>query len=168
VRPSLATWLLVLAVGSAGAQTIPSDADWQESEAPPPPAMKLEGLVPIDMGNTAELRWGVDPDSIAVGKDGIVRYVVVGQSASGSVNGYYEGVRCKTAEVRVYARHAREGEWVPAQGSWMPLHGSSVARHSLAIAREGACIGHAPNGSRSQIARDLAESADYRFRNEVR
>lgn len=160
--------LLAMACTCAAAQVIPSTADWQEADAPPPPQLKLQGLVPLDMGRSSELRWGVDPSSIRIGPDRVVRYVVVGQGEAGAVNAYYEGLRCDTAEVRVYARHARDGEWVPATQGWKPLQDNSSTRHSLVVARTGACIGQAPNRSPDQIARDLAQAPKYRFLNEAR
>jgi hypothetical protein len=163
------SWLaaLVLASTCAAAQVIPSN-EFQEGDAPPPPVLKVQGLIPLDMGPGTELRWGVDPASIRIGPDRVVRYVVVGQSAAGAVNGFYEGVRCDSAEVRVYARHARDGDWVPVTSGWAPLQGSSATRHSLVFARTGGCIGQAANRSADQIARDLAQSSNYRFRNEAR
>lgn len=165
---SLAIALLVVACSSAIAQVIPSNADWQEGDAPPPPALKTQGLVPLDMGPGTELRWGVDASSIRIGADRVIRYVVVGQGEGGAVNAFYEGLRCDTAEVRVYARHARDGDWVPASAGWVPLQGSSATRHSLVFARSGGCLGQAANRSPDQIARDLGQSANYKFRNEVR
>jgi len=167
VRRSLSLCALVLAWTCAGAQVIPSN-EFEEADTPAPPPLKLQGLVPIDMGAGTDLRWGVDPASIRIGPDRVVRYVVVGQGQGGAVNGYYEGLRCDTAQVRVYARHARDGDWVPAKAEWMPLQDNPAARHSLVLARNGACLGQAPNRSSDQIARDLAQSSNYRFRNEVR
>lgn len=168
VLRSTAGWLLATACSCAAAQVIPSAADWQEVDAPAPPALRLQGLVPLDMGRSSDLRWGVDPASIRIGNDRVVRYVVVGQGEAGAVNAYYEGLRCDTAEVRVYARHARDGEWTPVAQGWKPLHGGSSTRHSLVMARTGACIGQAPNRSPDQIARDLAQAPTYRFLNEAR
>ncbi len=88
------------------------DPDWKEAAAPPPPALNTSGLLPVDMRGSV-LRWGVDPASISVGTDGVVRYVVVAQSDSGTVNAIYEGLRCNTAESTVYARHSG-GQWAPA------------------------------------------------------
>ena len=158
---------LVVASTCAAAQVIPSK-EFQEGDAPPPPPLKVQGLIPLDMGTGTELHWGVDPASIRIGADRVIRYVVVGQSAGGAVNGFYEGLRCDSAEVRVYARHARDGEWVPSNSGWASLRDSSAARHSLVFARTGGCLGQAPNRSPDQIARDLAQSSNYRFRNEAR
>ncbi|GAC1536751.1 MAG: hypothetical protein NVS2B4_17020 [Ramlibacter sp.] len=168
MRREAAALLMALACTVAGAQQIPSAADWQEADTPPPPPLNTQRLVSLDMGTGTELRWGVDPASIRIGPDRVIRYVVVGQSQGGAVNAYYEGLRCDSAQVRVYARHARDGDWVAANAGWIPLQGTSATHHSLRFARDGACMGQGPNRSAQQIVRDLAQSADLRFRNETR
>ena len=163
MRRSGLAWALALASAAALAQVPPEDPDWREAEAPPPPALKLEGLIPLEMPRST-LRFGVDPASISVGSDGVVRYVVVAASAAGAVNGLYEGLRCNSAEVKVYARHSGSGGWTLAKDStWRPLHGAPNSSHSLQIARTGACLGRGPNHSASQIVRDLRAPVDRRF-----
>ena len=144
------------------------DPDWREADAPPPPPLRTEGLIAIEMPGS-QLRFGVDPDSISVGNDGIVHYVVVATSSSGAVNGMYEGVRCSTGEMRLYARHTPGAGWVPTkEADWKPLHAQGLSRHSLNIARNGACIGQGPNQSASQVVRDLRSGPENRFRPEAR
>ena len=168
VRRAGAALLISLACSlSAQAQLVDADPDWKEAEAPPPPALRTQGLVPLDMGSSV-LRWGVDPASISIAKDGVVRYVVVAEG-QGAVNALYEGLRCSTGEVKLYARYAGD-KWAPAAGAdWKPLENRNAAvRHSLAIARNGACIGHGTNRSPAEIARDLGRGTDSRFRPEYR
>jgi len=154
---------LVLAASVALAQLTPVDPDWREAEAPPPPALKLDGLIPLEMPRSA-LRFGVDPASVSLGSDGIVRYVVVATSATGAVNALYEGLRCNSAEFKVYARYSAGSGWTVAKDSpWRPLHNAQNSSHSLVIARTGACIGHGPNRSATQIVRDLRAPVDTRF-----
>lgn len=125
-------------------------------------------MVALEMPGS-QLRFGVDPASIQIGKDGVVNYVVVASSSSGAVNGMYEGVRCATGEMKLYARNLPGSGWVPAkEAEWRPLHSQGMSRHSLLIARNGACVGQAPNQSPSQIARDLQGNPEYRFRPEIR
>ena len=164
LRSFVALAVLAGAAWSACAQVPPSEnPDWKELEAPPPPALRTSGLVPLDVPGST-LRFGVDPASVAVGKDRVVRYVVVATSASGAVNGIYEGVRCNTGEVRVFARHNPDSGWVQAEGTqWQPLQSTPNSRYSLQIARTGACLGQAPNDSASQIVRDLRSGVDHRF-----
>lgn len=158
---------LLLCGAFAHAQLVDRDPDWKEAAPPPPPAVQTTRLLPIEMRGSV-LRWGVDPASISLGPDGVVRYVVVAQSDSGTVNALHEGLRCRTAESTVYARHSG-GRWVPVvDREWKPVHGDGTRLHTLVIARNGACLGHAPNRSAEQIARDLAAPADTRFRPELR
>ena len=165
MRREIAAALLLLAAPLAFAQfgTF-TDPDWKETEVPPPPPLNTGKLIDIDVPRTA-LRFGVDPKSVALGADSVVRYVVVATSATGAVNAMYEGIRCNTAEVKVYARFNADSGWkAVGNPEWKPLHEAMGARHSLQIARTGACVGQAPNGSAPQIVRDLSASVDRRFR----
>ncbi len=154
---------LLLAASMAQAQLVPADPDWREVEAPPPPALILDGQVPLDLPRTA-LRFGVVPASVSIGSDGIVRYIVVATSSSGVVNAMYEGIRCGTGEFKVYARHNPGSGWVIARDAqWLPLQQAPLPRHALTIARTGACIGHGTNQTASRIVRDLRSPVDTRF-----
>lgn len=148
---------------AASAQLVPADPDWKEQDAPRPPPLRTTGLIPVDVPGTS-LHFGVDPASVTIAADGIVRYVVVAQSNSGAVNGMYEGVRCSTGEVRVYARHNPSSGWVPADNSlWQPLERTPNSRYSLVVARSGVCLGQAPNRDVPTILRDMRTGADRRF-----
>lgn len=160
-----AAGLVLAAVASFAQMTTPLDPDWREIEVPPPPPLRTERLIPLELPGMA-LQFGVDPASISVGEDGIVRYVVVARSPSGVINANYEGIHCQMANVKVYARHNADSGWVRTRDpQWVPIHTTPNSRHSLLIARGGACMGHGPNVSPSRIARDLASPADARFRN---
>jgi hypothetical protein len=146
--------------GTMGKPT--TDPEWSESEAPPPPpALRTEGLVPVEVGSAA-LRFGVDPASVTVGKDRIVRYVIVATSPSGTVNAIYEGIRCDRDEYRVYARHTGQG-WHPVDTPWKSVKDGLEANHVRAVARAGACMGDAPSGTAKEIVRNLQARPDRRF-----
>jgi hypothetical protein len=168
LKQSLAA-VLALASAAAFAQlSAPRDPDWREADAPAPPQLRTSGLIELDI-RTGDLRFGIDPASIAVGVDGIVRYVVVARGPGGVVNGIYEGVHCKTAQAKVYARHNPDSGWVPVtDAKWKPVHDAPHSRYSLHIARGGVCQGHAPNRNAAQIVRDLKASPDARFATETR
>jgi hypothetical protein len=160
-------WALALGFVAlaAQAQLSAADPDWKEVEAPPPAPLRLDRLIRIEIPEST-LRFGVDPASVALTSDGIVRYVVVATSSSGAVNAFYEGIRCSTAETRLYARHNPDSGWVPVKDSlWRSLYETRPSRYSLVIARTGACNGNAPNQSAAQIVRDLGRSVDWRFWN---
>lgn len=156
--------VLALACASAGGQTLLDNPDWREAEAPPPPALKVEGLIPLEIPGSG-LRYGVDPASVSVASDRVVRYVVVASSATGAVNAMYEGIRCGTGEFKVYARHSPGSGWTAVKDSpWRSLHEQPASRHSLLIARTGACIGHGTNRTAADVVKDLRAPVDTRFR----
>jgi len=161
MQRSFVALALAAACLGASAQTV-SDSEWKEMDTPPPPALRTQGLIPVDVSGTS-LRFGVDPASVTVRSDGVVRYVIVASSSSGAVNAMYEGIRCDKAVVKVYARHNPDSGWVPAQSDWQPLQRSAATRHSLAVATGGACFGDTPNGSAAQVVQDLRAPIDRRF-----
>ena len=160
-RRFLALAVLAGASWAACAQLV-VDPDWKEQEAPPPPPLRTTGLIPLEVPGSS-LRFGIDPASVAIGKDRVVRYVVVATSSTGAVNGIYEGISCDKAAVRIFARHNPDSGWVEAKNQWQPLHETRNSRYSLQVARTGACLGDAPNDSAAQIVRDLRSGVDRRF-----
>jgi hypothetical protein len=137
--------------GTMGKPT--SDPEWNEVEVPPPPALRTDGLVAIDVGSSS-LKFGVDPASVAVGKDRVVRYVIVATSSSGAVNAMYEGILCDRDEYRVYARHTGQA-WHVAQSEWKSVKDGVEAVHVRAVARAG--------GTADQIVANLRSPQDRKF-----
>jgi hypothetical protein len=155
MRPKLIVLAWALGACATHAQIVAPDPDWRETQAPPPPALKLDGLIPLDIPESS-LRFGVAPESIAIGGDGIVRYVVVAKSNTGAVNAMYEGINCRTGEYKVYARHNPDSGWTSSADSpWKPLRDRPLSRHSLLMAQSGACMGHGPSHSAARIIQDL-------------
>jgi CNP1-like family len=141
----LASALLLVASCMASAQFVADDPDWKESEVPPPPVFDLKRLVQVEVFARSELKWGVDPNTIVISKDGIVRYIVVAQSPSGVVNAMYEGIRCNKGEFRTYARHNADSGWVMLSGSeWKAIRSAVSTGHLSALARQGLCDDSAP------------------------
>lgn len=174
-RAVAAALLAACAVCAAWGQTTPDflpgtmgkpnvEPQWNEaeSEVPPPPALRMSGLVAIDVDSASALRFAVDPQSVSIGKDGVVRYVFVATSSSGAVNAAYEGLRCDRGEYRVYARSSGQG-WRSVDTEWKSLFEGFEARHVRAIAKAGACAGHTPNRSAQQIVQDLRTPFDRKF-----
>ncbi len=148
---------------AAHAQFSDLDPDWKESQASAPPAFSADGLIDIEVARFANLRFGIDPKTVSLTPDGVVRYVVVANSSSGARNALYEGIRCATGEVKVYARHTGQ-EWsLTANPQWRSLQDPQPSRHSLSLARNGLCLGTSPNGSVQQMVRDLRAPVDTRF-----
>jgi hypothetical protein len=133
---------LAFATGLVLAQSAADADDFKEIEAPAPPTYHKEGLIAIDMPSSTSLKYGVDPGTLSVGSDGVVRYVMVAYNPSGSVNALYEGLRCETGEVKTYARSSELGHWtLVLQPKWRQVDMSSSTRHTLALAKQGVCEG---------------------------
>ena len=132
---------------STSAQLV-ADPDWKEIEVPPPPAFATNRLIPIEMPKYVSLRLGVDPQTIAITPDGIVRYVAVATNAAGSTTAMYEGIRCSSGEVKTYARFTSNGQWSPVQDpEWRRLNDNLPSKHAMVLARLGVCEGRAASGN---------------------
>jgi len=142
----LKQWLAaaILMGASAGwAQTFVEPADWVEEDAPPAPAFAKDQLIPVDMPPHVSVKVGLDPNTLSIGGDGVVRYVVVMTNSTGTTNASYEGIRCATDEVKTYARFSANGEWRPVTTPrWQGINDNLPSKHALAIARQGGCEGH--------------------------
>jgi hypothetical protein len=162
MRREFALAALFCAAATSWAQLADPDPDWKENEFPPPPQLRVDGLAQFEVAGGSELRYGIDPQSIGIGADRVVRYVVVARSRSGATNAIYEGLRCDRAEYRVYARNFGQG-WREAETEWKSLFDGQEARHVRALAQAGVCRGRVPNVSAEQIVRDLGMSTERKF-----
>lgn len=145
--------LFCLTATVANAQIF-GQTDWKETEVPPPPTFDVKRLLPVEMPPYMSLKFGVDPATLVVTGDGVVRYVVVATGPSGASNAFYEGVRCATDEVKTYARF-NSGAWQPVdEPEWKRIEtmNSSYVR---ALSSQGLCRGRAPRFSTRDMVREL-------------
>ena len=107
------------------------------------------------------MRFGIDPQTLSVSVDGVVRYVVVASSLQGANTALFEGIRCNSDEFRTYARRNKdEASWSDVKESqWVPLYGTAQAAHARAIAQAGVCTGRAANTPINRMVRDLRQAA---------
>jgi len=151
-------WLLraglVLTASLAGCGQSPR-SDWErqqegklpvEETAPLPPYPRGADLVEFYVAATSEFRFFVDAASLSIGADGVVRYVLVARSGAGAENVSFEGMRCNTGEVRVYAV-GQQGRWGGKPGDWRAIQPRSVQRWHNALYREYFCPQKAPIAS---------------------
>lgn len=125
---------------------------WEEIEAQIPAFPKAENLASFFVSAASDNKFMIDRESIAVGADGVVRYTLVVTSLSGAQNVSYEGLRCSSAERRLYAFGRSDKTWSKARGNqWARIQESTLNRHHAAISNEYFC----PGGS---IVRDADEA----------
>ncbi|WP_239142781.1 CNP1-like family protein [Variovorax sp. WS11] len=129
--------------------------EWKEAEVPPPPAFSESRLIQIEMPPYSTLKFGVDPATLSVTGDGVVRYVVVASSKTGGggTNAFYEGIRCASEEVRQYARYS-QGAWqVVKTAEWKRI--DDRTRYARELSRQGVCRDHAPRASVREMLQQM-------------
>ena len=159
LKNSVRLGLAALAVGASSiaiAQVFVEDPDWKEVDVPTAPSFDKDRLIPVNMPPYVTLRFGVDPATLTITSDGVIRYVMVAQNSignrnnnngnsgtsNGAVSAMYEGIRCASGEFKTYARFNASGQWAPLNNpQWRPLNDNNTSRHALALARQGACDG---------------------------
>lgn len=129
-----------------------------ENELALPAYPKQRDLVEFSAGPTRDFRYFVDSSSISVGSDGIVRYTLVARSPAGVENVSYEGMRCTTNELRVYAL-GWERSWRVIRGAWRPVEPRSMQAWHRVLYREYFCPYNEPVVSRQQAIQVLRGGA---------
>lgn len=115
------------------------DGPWVEVEAAIPPLPLEKDLVEIDMGPMTNNRYYVDESSVTVAGDNVIRYAMVVVSASGARNVSFEGLRCETAERRLYALGRNDGSWSKTRtGGWKKVEGGAN-RYQAVLYRDYFC-----------------------------
>ena len=129
------------------------ERDWREAEFKLPAYLKADALIEFSVSAASRFRFFVDPLSLSVGADGVVRYTLLARSPTGAETVSYEGIRCKSGSYRVYAFGYR-GAWSQARSEWKPIEPKSVQRWHQALQREYFC----PFNAQVQTA---AEAVEY-------
>jgi hypothetical protein len=165
-RAAVCAAALVIAYGVAWAQQYQEPEPWKEAEVALPARFSTDKLLIVDIEDRSSFEYGIDPDTLSVGTDGVVRYVFVARSRSGAVNVLYEGVRCNAAEVKVYGRWDPDSaKWrTSSTDEWLAMDARGSTRRALKLAQTGLCDGRAPNGSPRQILDTLRNGFLYRLR----
>jgi hypothetical protein len=116
------------------------DKPFEEQQASLPAYPVAESLIRIDVGPATAFEFFVDPASVSVGKDGVIRYTLVARSSSGAMNVSYEGIRCASGERKLYAFGRADKTWAPARRSdWARISSAQVNRQHATLADEFFC-----------------------------
>lgn len=132
---------------------------WQEIEVPLPTRPRSGSLVEFYVSATTRNRFFIDDQSIEIGADGVVRYILVIRS-TGADSTRFEGVRCQGAMRRVYAFARADGSWSPARNStWQSVaRGQTINRDGWVLAGELLCRGNGPRTPKESIVQALRDS----------
>ncbi len=130
---------------------------WEEMQTKLPPYPKPETLLKLDVGGSAN-NFFVDGASLTVGDDGVVRYALMVKTTGGATNVSFEGIRCDTRELRVYAFGRPNGEWSRARNTgWRYIEFRDVNNYHLTLFREHFCPTRNTIATVPQIIRTLKQ-----------
>jgi hypothetical protein len=117
-----------------------TEKPWQEI-ATQLPAFPIEkNLIPFYVSPTTTLKFAIDSNSLTIGSDGVIRYVLVSRSASGAENISYEGIRCGSFEVKLYAVGHKDGTWARSRrDKWEPIVEQTANRQHAALRHDYFC-----------------------------
>jgi len=112
----LVAQLLSMSAYAGGFNLFESDFEeekkpWDELQAQLPAYPDLAQALAFEVPSARPTQFFIDPKSIAIGADGVVRYSLIAQSSSGSLSVSFEGIRCETHEKKLYAFGRKVGDW---------------------------------------------------------
>ena len=140
----LCIWSLLLPIQSAYAD-FEEDYEakqWQEIVVQLPPAPNKEAFLPFYVSAASGNDFFVDGSSLSVGEDGVIRFVLVVQTAGGAQNISYEGMRCLTRERRIYASGRLDGSWSKSRNNeWTRIRDAVANRQYAALFLDYFCPG---------------------------
>lgn len=136
---------------------------WAESAVNLPAPPKKDNLLSFYVSPTATIDFSVDAKSLSVDKDGVVRYTLVATSRTGATNVSYEGIRCQSAEKKLYAFGQSDGNWSRARrDTWDVIRESGANRQHATLALEYFCDGGGVAGKAETIVERLRRKKPLR------
>jgi hypothetical protein len=143
----LALFVCIMGLGSSAIAGLglrdnddPDAPKWTEDEAVLPAFPQEGNLREFYVSAVTNNKFFIDASTLSVGKDRVVRYVLVIRTSGGAVNTTFEGMHCDSGEYRIYASGHRDGTWAKARLSeWRPIENKPVNRHHAALSRDLFC-----------------------------
>ncbi len=136
--------------------------EWKELPLQLPAFPVSSNLIPFQVSPDASASFFIDEKSLSLGDDGIVRYSLLVRAAGGAENLSYEGIRCATAERRLYAL-GRSSEWVLSRNdAWQRIVDNAFNRQHAVLAKEFFCPPGSVLPDREAIVRQLRNAARLR------
>ena len=137
-------------------ESYPGDGEWQEQDTELPPWPDRNRLIELDIDTGGRgYRLYIDPQSVTVGKDRVVRFASVMVSPSGVRNVTYEGLHCGKQSHRRFA-YGMDKRWHVLPGSvWSPLPRGGVNRYRSFLYNRHMCNPAEPHRDAEDIVRSL-------------
>jgi len=133
---------------------------WAEIAASLPAYPKNENLMPFVVSSATANKFMIDTASLSVGKDGVVRYSVMIESPRGARTVNYEGLRCDTAERKIYAFGQVDGKWTEnKRAAWEGIKARSLLSYHKTLLEELFCDLGIPIKDAAEGVRNLKRAA---------
>lgn len=147
---SLASVLLAQGAQAAEAEPEESSKEWQEVSLQLPAAPQAANLLAFyDSGSQA---FSLDATSLIIASDGTIRYTLVSNSSGGAKNISFEGIRCLTAEKKLYAFGRPDGSWSRSRrDQWERISDSGFNKQHSILLYDYFCEGTTVAGKAEQI-----------------
>ncbi len=129
------------------------DRPWPDVTARLPKFPDSSDLVEIHVEGEQSTKFLIDVASVDLASDAVIRFTMLARSASGAESLTYEGIRCSSAERKLYAFGRSNRNWEKAlNAKWrdIVLIGSVNSYHA-ALYLSYFCQRHAPLKSRQLL-----------------
>lgn len=130
----------------------------EQKNVTPPALPDYNALLPFEVSKSTTLVFAIDPKSLEIGTDGVVRYTVVITSPAGARNVRYEGIRCGDGQQwKMYAAIDENGDaWEPDSSTdWEKIQYNSLNAYQNTLAHDYFCDFSTLAGNAKQIVSNI-------------
>ncbi len=128
-----------------------------------PAAPAKESLLPFYVSPSTTMSFAIDATSVSVMADGVVRFTLVVTSTEGARNVSYEGIRCKTAERKLYATGIADGTWSASRNNaWSQIRDVGANRQYAALYKDYFCDFSSVAGNAAVIVKRIRQKKTLR------
>ena len=129
---------------------------WKEQglTLPAYPDTSSRKLIEVDLLlSRFPFRLFIDPDSVSVGEDRVVRYTAILKSRSGATSVFYEGIRCTRDQYRRYAYGGEDGFRLSSNSRWRYIGVNGANRYLKVLHSHFMCPSPPPGKPGAVLAR---------------
>jgi hypothetical protein len=117
-----------------------AEKDRQEADVVPPAPPQAANLVRYEIGRPSSMTFHVDPASVSLAQDGVIRFTSVAKGEGSAQNVAFEGIRCDTRAYKTYAYGKADGTWyVLKDPQWKVLRSLTTDGYRFALYQDYFC-----------------------------
>jgi hypothetical protein len=152
-----------LRVPDPGEEGADEDRAHKEDTLALPPFPADDRLLRFDIGGASRHEYFVDPESISIGADWVIRYTSVVVSQSGARTISYEGLDCSDYAYKLYATGRPDGTWSEVKRpEWRPIAFTEINRYRIVLFKDFFCPKKVPVRSPGEAVRALRSGGHSR------